>query len=120
MAALGLDGCRAHTLRDEALQLGVDGAVVLGHDVPTRLRPPGCTCHLLVEQVRGRHALRCPNNLLLLAGEVSRERADASGPKPYTPVCDLDMREDFRRGEFIYQALRSLVVIRGECCDVHQ
>src|SRR2546426_5971394 len=55
VAAVGLMDGGAHPLRDEALQLGMDGAVVLGHDVPARFRPPGGGLHLLVEQVRVRH-----------------------------------------------------------------
>src|SRR2546428_834425 len=42
---------RAHTFRQEALQLRMDGAVVGGQDVPARLRPPGSTIKLLLEQV---------------------------------------------------------------------
>jgi hypothetical protein len=44
----------AHTLRHEALQLRLHGAVLGGHDVRARLRPPGYAIELLCEQVRGR------------------------------------------------------------------
>src|SRR6266404_414345 len=76
VAAVGLMDGGAHPLRDEALQLGMNGAVVLGHEVPTRLRPPGGAFHLLVEQIDGRHTLGCPDDLLLLLGEISREVLD--------------------------------------------
>src|SRR5438132_5544684 len=73
VAAVGLMDAGAHPLRDEALQLGMNGVVVLAHDVPGRLRPPGGAFHLLVEQIDGRHTLGCPDDLLLLLGEISRE-----------------------------------------------
>src|SRR6267143_1519129 len=57
VAAVGLMDAGAHPLRDEALQLGMNGVVVLAHDVPGRLRPPGGAFHLLVEQIDGRHTL---------------------------------------------------------------
>jgi hypothetical protein len=57
-----------HALGQEALHVGMDGAVVLGRDVPARLRPARGAVHLLVEQVRGRHALGRPDELLLLLG----------------------------------------------------
>src|SRR5260370_36775900 len=57
VAAVDLScGC-AHTLRNEAFQIGMDGAVVLGHDVPARLRPPGDAVTPLREQVRHGHGL---------------------------------------------------------------
>src|SRR5262245_21961754 len=43
VTAGGLDGGGAHALRYEALQIGVYGAVLGGHDVQARLRPPS-TC----------------------------------------------------------------------------
>src|SRR5262249_20178559 len=36
-----------HAFRDEALQVGRHGAVIRGHDVPTRLRLPRCTSSIL-------------------------------------------------------------------------
>jgi hypothetical protein len=46
----------AHALRHEAFQIGMDGTVILGNDVPARLRPLGGAFNLLVEQVHGWHA----------------------------------------------------------------
>src|SRR5262245_3751689 len=55
-----------HAFRDEALQVGRHGAVIRGHDVPTRLRLPRSTGGILGEQVRGWREVGSPDNLLLL------------------------------------------------------
>src|SRR5258708_13492163 len=57
VAAVDLIGGGAHPLRHEALQLGWDGVVVLGHDVPARLQPPGGPLSVAAEPVP---ALRAP------------------------------------------------------------
>src|SRR6478609_1027814 len=62
-----------HALRHETFQVGVDGAVVLGHDVPARLRPPRDAVDLLREKVGHGRGLSCPDYLLLRLGEVPRE-----------------------------------------------
>src|SRR2546428_10713190 len=94
VAAVGLMDGGAHPLRDEALQLGMNGAVVLGHDVPTRLRPPGGAFHLLVEQIDVRHTLGCPDDLLLLLGEISREVLDGLPAHPPPPGRDFVVGHD--------------------------
>src|SRR4030095_12674327 len=43
VAAIGLEGCCTHALRDETLQLGLDGTVLRSDDVPTRLGSPRST-----------------------------------------------------------------------------
>jgi len=57
VAAVDLIRGGAHTLRNKAFQIRVDGAVILAHDVPTRLRLPGCAFNLLIEQIGIRHAV---------------------------------------------------------------
>jgi len=51
VAAGPLHGGCPHALRHETFQVGVDGAVVLGHDVPARLRPPRDAVDLLREKI---------------------------------------------------------------------
>src|ERR1039457_6346220 len=51
VAAVGRVGGGAHPLGAETFQVGVNGTVVVGHDVPARLRPPGGAVELLIEQV---------------------------------------------------------------------
>src|SRR5260370_2143431 len=82
VAAVGLVGGGAHALRNEAFQLRVDGVVLIGHDVPARLRLPGGVFGLGAEQVRVRHALGRPDQLLFLFGQVSREVLDAVPEHP--------------------------------------
>jgi len=73
VAAVDLVGGRAHPLGRGPLQLGVDGAVVAGHDVPARLGAPGDTGCVVREQVRGRREVGGPYDLLLVGGQVSGE-----------------------------------------------
>ena len=120
MAAVRLIGGGPHALRTEPLQLGLDGPVVLTHDVPARLRLPGGAFNLLVEQVRGWHPLGRPDDLLLLLGQVSREALDPVRAQPNAPLHDLDVREYVCGGELFLQALRRLIFVRGECGDVDQ
>jgi hypothetical protein len=70
VAAADLIGLSAHALRNEALQLRLDGAVVRRHDIggrfrspsdPIREHPDAPVCHLDV----GKHV--CDGELLLLA-----------------------------------------------------
>ena len=67
----------AHAFGDDALQFGLHGAVLGGHDVRTGLRHPGDTIELLCEQVRGRGKVSCPDELLLLLRQVARECVEA-------------------------------------------
>src|SRR5215472_14470150 len=77
VAAIGLEGRCAHTLRDETLQLGLDSAVLSSYDVPTRLGFPRSTFHLLLEQICYRRALSSPDQLLLFLGEITCKGRDA-------------------------------------------
>src|SRR3984893_7828996 len=50
MAGLHLDGLGAHPLGHEALEIGIDRAVIRGNRIETRLRPPGRMRGLAGEQ----------------------------------------------------------------------
>ena len=104
----------------EALQIGMDRAVVLGHDVPARLRLPGGAPALPAEQVGGRRVVGGPDELLLCLGQVSGEAADAVRAQPDASVGDLDVGEDVRDRELVLLALRGLVGVRGQRGDVDQ
>ena len=110
----------AHAFGDEALQFGLHGAVLGGHDVRTGLRRPGDTIDLLCEQVRGRGKVSCPDELLLLLRQVARETLYTVREHPDTPVRNFNVRENVGDGEFRLLALRGLVRVRGECGDVDQ
>src|SRR5262245_59465956 len=71
VAAIGLEDCCSHTLRDETLQLGLDSTVLRRHDVPTRLRSPRSTFHLLCEQICYRCGMSGPDQLLLCLREIT-------------------------------------------------
>src|SRR3989442_230585 len=71
VTAVGLVRGRADALRAEALELWVDGAVLLGDDVPARLRLPGGAFNLPIEQVDRRRIVSRPHELLLFLGKIS-------------------------------------------------
>src|SRR5215831_1710694 len=73
VAAIGLEDCCFHTLRHETLQLGLDSTVLRSYDVPTRLRSPRSTFHLLFEQICYRCGMSGPDQLLLFLSEVTRK-----------------------------------------------
>src|SRR5215467_7643625 len=118
MAAIGLEGCCSHTLRDETLQLGLDSTVLGSYDVPAGLRSPRSTFHLLLEQIRNRRALSGPDQLLLFPGEITCKGRDAVTFQPNAPVCNLDMGKNIGCRKLLLQTLCSLVGIRGKRRDV--
>jgi hypothetical protein len=113
VAALHLDGRGAHALRSEALQVRVDGAILGGHDVPTRLRPPGDAVQLLLgEQIEGRRELGRIDNALLIGRQIAGEASNAFRLHPDAAIGDVYVLEDVRLGELILFALRRLRLIR--------
>jgi hypothetical protein len=120
MAGCDLDRHRLHALCREALQLGVNRAVLAGNNVPARLDLPCGAFDLLVEQVRHRHALSDVDELLLCLRQISCEAADAAGLQPYTPVRHIDMLEHLGLREFVLLALRGLVRVWRESRNADQ
>src|SRR5499427_6658841 len=119
MAAIGLEDCCSHTLRDETLQLGLDSTVLRCYDVPTRLRPPSSTFYLLIEQIGYGCALSGPDQLLLFIGEIACE-GDAVLFQPNASVCNLDMRKNIGCLKLLLQTLCCLVGIWGKRRDVNK
>ncbi len=70
MATVDLSSGGAHAPRDKPLQLGMDGAVVLAHNVPARFRLPCRSFKLLIEEVRVWYALDRPNKFLFRLRQV--------------------------------------------------
>src|SRR6058998_1164677 len=91
VAAVGLESGLAHALRDEALQLGLDGAVLIRNDVPARLRLPRSAFDLLGEKVRRRGGVRCPDDFLLLLGWIACKGRDPVRLHPDAPIHDFDV-----------------------------
>ena len=108
MAAVDLVGGGAHMLRREALQLGLHGAVISGHDIPARFGLPSRSSRIFGEQVRRRREVSSPKDLLLLFGQVSSDACDAFGEYPDAPVRDFDMRENVCGRKLVYLILRGL------------
>src|SRR5260221_992281 len=113
-------GGSSHTLRREAFQVRMDSAVVVGDDVPTRLRLPGGARGIPAEQVGSRRIMGGPNNLLLFFREVSSEADDAFRTHPDAPVRDLNAFEDVGNGELLLLALRSFVRVGGKGSDIDE
>jgi hypothetical protein len=106
VTALELMGGRSHALRNKTLEFRVHSAVVLAHDVPTRLRLPRGSFKLLIEQVRVWNALRRLNKFLFLLRQISREARNATRFQPDAPFCDFDVAEDVGTRKFVLLALR--------------
>jgi hypothetical protein len=73
-----LDG-RSHTLRHEALQLGLDCTMLRSQGVPAGLRSPGDALRISCEQVSRWRVVSRPEDLLLVFGEVPANRDTPSG-----------------------------------------
>jgi hypothetical protein len=109
-----------HALRDEALQVGMNGLVLIGKDIPARFGLPCRAVELLVEQVGHRHALRCVHKLLVGLRQVSAEVLGAGRLEPHATVSDFDLREDRGRWEFVELALGGLVGIGRQRSDIDE
>src|SRR6516165_8694268 len=120
MAAVALKGGCAHALGEEALQIGMNGSVLFGDDVPARLRLPGSSPDFRLEQIGFRRALGCPNELLLLLREVAAEILCAFRTQPDTSVDDFYVRKNVRLREVGLLRLSRFIGVRCERGDVNQ
>ena len=77
MTAIGFEGRCPHALCDEALQLGLDGLVLGGYDVPAWLGSPGGSFNLLIEEIRYRRSMRCPDQFLLMLRQITGKGRNA-------------------------------------------
>src|SRR5262252_564701 len=118
MAAIGLEDCCSHTLRDETLQLGLDSTVLRSYDEPTRLRPPGSTFDLLIEQICYGGGLSGPDQPLLCIGEIACKGRHSVTLQPNASVCNLDMGKNIGGRKPLLQTLCCLVRIRPKRRDV--
>src|SRR6516165_10728870 len=113
VAAVALKGGCAHALGEEALQIGMNGLILFGNDVPARLRLPGSSPHFRLEQIGFRCALGCPNELLLLLRKVAAEILCAFRTQPDTSVDDFHVRKNVRLPCCCQQ-----LTVRDDCCPV--
>src|SRR5260221_13565097 len=90
------------------------GLVLFGDDVPARLRLPGGSPDLRLEQIGFRHALSRPNELLLLLRKVAAEILSALRTQPDTSINDLYLEEDFGPRELGLLRLSRFIGVRCE------
>ncbi len=120
MAALNFVRRGAHALGGGALQFGVNGVVLSGHDVGARLRPPGDPWELFVEQADRRRRGSRPHDLLLGLGEVPRELLDTVWEQPDATVGYLDLTEGLGGRELRLLAGCGLGLVRRERSNVNE
>src|SRR5262245_12606532 len=120
MTAVGFEDRCPHALRDEALQLGLDGLVLGGYDVPAWLGSPGGSFNLLIEEIRCRRSMRCPDELLLMLRQITGKGRNAIWFQPNTSVCHFNMREDVCGRKLFLQTLCRLVSIWRKRSDVNE
>src|SRR5215472_13207166 len=120
VAAVALKGGCAHALGEEALQIGMNGSVLFGDDVPAQLRLPGSSPDFRLEQIGFRCALGCPNELLLLLRKVAAEILCAFRTQPDTSVDDFYVRKNVRLREVGLLRLSRFIGVRRERGDVNQ
>src|SRR5215471_16459834 len=120
VAAVALKGGCVHTLGEETLQIGMNGSVLFGDDVPARLRLPGSSPDFRLEQIGFRCALGCPNELLLLLRKVAAEILCGFRTQPDTSVDDFYVGKNVGLREVGLLRLRRFIDVRCERGDVNQ
>src|SRR6516162_439514 len=120
MTAVGFEDCCPHALCDEALQFGLDGLVLDGHNVPAWLGSPCRSFNLLIEQVRCRRSMRGPDEFLLMLRQITGKGRSAVWFQPNSPIGQVDMREDSCGGKLFQQTLCRLISIWRKCSDVNE
>src|SRR5260370_3002586 len=98
----------------------MNGVVFFADDVPTRLRLPGGSTGLRVEQVGLGDALRRPNELLLLLRKISAEILRTFGTKPDTSIHDFNVVEHVGLREVRLLRLRRFIGVRSERANINQ
>src|SRR6267142_948766 len=98
----------------------MNGVVFFADDVPARLRLPGGSTGLRIEQVGLGDSLRRPNELLLLLRKISAEIPGALRTQPDTSIHDFDVREDVSLREIRLLRLRRFIFVGSERADINQ
>src|SRR5262245_10184864 len=120
VAAIALKRGCAHAFGEEALQIGMNGSVLFGDDVPARLRLPGSLPDFRLEQIGFRRALGCPNELLLLLRKVAAEKLCGFRTQPDTSVDDFNVGKNVGLREVGLLRLSRFIGVRRERGDVNQ
>src|SRR6266853_1735905 len=98
----------------------MNGAVFFADDVPTRLRLPGGSTGLRVEQVGLGDSLRRTNELLLLLRKISAEILGALRTQPDTSIHHFNMVEHVGLREVGLLRLRRFIFVGSERADINQ
>src|SRR5262244_2573502 len=120
MTAVGFEDRCLHALCDEALQLRLDSLVLGGYDVPAWLGSPCGSFSLLIEEIRCRRSMRCPDKFLLMLWQITGKGRNAIWFQPNTSVCHLNMREDVCSRKLFLQTLCRLISIWRKCSDINE
>src|SRR5262245_55653355 len=120
MTAVGFEDRCPHALCDEALQLGLDGLVLGGYDVPAWLGSPGCSFNLLIEEIRCRRSMCCPDEFLLMLRQITGKGRNAVWFQPNTSVCHFNMREYVCGRKLFLQTLCRFISIWRKRSDVNE
>src|SRR6267142_6326386 len=98
----------------------MNGVVFFADDVPARLRLPGGSTGLRVEQVGLGDSLRRPNELLLLLRKISAEILGALRTQPDTSIYHFNMVEHVGLREIRLLRLRRFIGIGSERANINQ
>src|SRR5215831_16282546 len=120
VAAVDLKGGCAHALGEETLQIGMNGLILFGDDVPARLRLPGSSSDFRLEQIGFRRALCRQNQLLFLLRKVAAEILWAFRTQPDTSVDDFYVGKNVGLREVGLLRLSCFIGVRCERGDVNQ
>src|ERR1700741_1120502 len=99
---------------------GLDGLVLGGYDVPAWLGSPGGSFNLLIEEIRCRRSMRCPDEFLLMLWQITGKGRNAVWFQPNTSVCHFNIREDVCGRKLLLQTLCRLVSIWRKRRDVNE
>ena len=120
MTAVRFEDCCPHALCDEAFQIGLDGSVFRGYDVPAWLGSPSGSFNLLIEEIRSGRRMCCPDEFLLMLWQITRKRRNTVWFQPNTSICHFYMREDICGRKLFLQTFCSLVSVWREGSDVDE
>src|SRR6516164_6989801 len=94
--------------------------VLRSYDVPAWLGFPGGSFNFLIEEVRNRSPLCCPDKILLMLRQIASKGRNTVLLQPTPSVYHFYMREDVRGRELFLQLLCCLIIIWGECSEVDE
>src|SRR5262249_61706348 len=80
----------------------------------------GVSFHFLIEEIRRRSGMCCPDEALLMFRQIARKGRNTLWFQPNTSVCHFYLREDVCGRELFLQTLCCLIIIWRERSDVDE